>query len=327
MENFNYNEKKLEYIPCNLCRSKNFEVICRKSVNNLNVHTVMCKTCSLVFISPRMTSKDYDEYYMSYYRIDRASIKQKEYINDLEKNFENARKFGKAIVKYMGEYVNDGLTIDVGSSTGGILYGLKEARGNLELLGIEPSLEESAYAESKGVKTIRGLFEDVKLDIKNKASNVLCVQSLNHLLDPKKFLDWSYDILNENGHVFLAVKNWRHQVYRAGKLKYGIQIDHVYMFTPETLSLLCKSAGFEVIYIDMDESKSREEIKKQKADGLNTHHIRIVAKKSLKNQNLHIPKNQYLKTRLQLHPIIVKLVYIFRYSKRLAFFRKILHIR
>lgn len=326
MQEFNYNEKELEYIPCNLCGSNDSKIIVRRSVNNLKANTVMCRKCSLIYINPRMTSKDYDEYYMSFYRIDRAEIKNKEYVNDLEKNFENARRFGKGIMMYMGKYVKNGLTVDVGSSTGGILFGMREINKDLELLGIEPSIDESGYAESKGVNTIRGLFEDIKIDLKDKVSNILCVQSLNHLLDPKKFLIWSHNALVDGGHIFLAVKNWRHQVRRMGKLSSGVQIDHVYMFTPETLSLLCKSAGFEVVYMDIDEGKTQDEIKKQKANGLNTHHIRIVAKKSIITKNLDIPSNLYLKTRIQLLPLFVKFVYIFKYSRRLALLRKILHI-
>jgi SAM-dependent methyltransferase len=327
MDIFNYNEKKLETIPCNICGGTNVQVIVRRSVNDLKVNTVMCKTCSLVFISPRMSSKDYDHYYMSYYRLDRSSIKGKVVEdNNLEKNFQSARKFGHGIMDYMGQFVRDGLTVDVGSSTGGILYGMKEKRASLELLGIEPSVDESNYANSKGVKTIRGLFEDVELDLKGKVANILCVQSLNHLLDPKKFLLWSHDALQKDGHVFLAVKNWRHQVRRMGKLSSGVQIDHVYMFTPETLKLLCEVSGFKVVYMDVDEGKTQQEIRAQKEKGINTHHIRIVAQKINRSAKMAIPKGLYTKARIQLWGPGVKLWYLVRYSSKLAFVRKLLHI-
>lgn len=327
MEEFKYKEKKLESIKCNICDGVDFETIENKSVNNLDVQTVICKKCSLIFINPRMSAKDYDEYYMRFYRKDRSEIKQKIIEkNNLEKNFENARRFGKGIISYMGEFVKDGLTIDVGSSTGGILYGMRECRPNLKLLGIEPSTDESNYANKKGVETVRGLFEDVKLDLKEKATNILCVQSLNHLLDPKKFLLWAHDTLQDDGHVFLAVKNWRHQVRRAGSLHLGVQIDHVYMFTPETLKLLCEVAGFQVVYMDVDEGKNREDIKIQKNNGLNTHHVRIVAKRLNSSLKSDFKKSLYLKTRMELFPLFVKFVYIFKYSHRFAFLRKMLHI-
>ena len=124
METFDYNQKKKELIPCNLCGSMKHKTLAKRSVNGLDACTVICTVCSLVFINPRMSNGDYDSYYMSFYRQDRAAIKNKQYINDLEKNFENARKFGKGIVSSMGKYVRKGLTVDVGSSTGGILYGM-----------------------------------------------------------------------------------------------------------------------------------------------------------------------------------------------------------
>lgn len=320
MNVFDYYKKELEYIPCNICGSTDYRIIVKKTVNDLKANTVMCKKCGLIFINPRMKSQDYDDYYMSFYRHDRAAIKNKTYTDDVEKNFENARKFGKAIIAYMGQYVRKGLTVDVGSSTGGILYGMREARPDLELLGIEPSIDESAYAQSKGVKTIRGLFENINLDLKNKVANVLCVQSLNHLLDPKKFMLWAYEVLEPGGHIFLNVKNWRHQVRRMGKLSSGVQIDHVYMFTPESLKLLCEVTGFEVVYMGVDEGQPQSKIKKQKQDGLNTHHIRIVAKKS------KIPTHINIQSKFIIWPYFVKIVYIFKYSHKLAFLRKMLHI-
>jgi hypothetical protein len=106
----------------------------------------------------------------------------------------------------------------------------------------------------------------------------------------------------------------------------GAQIDHVYMFTPETLSLMCKKAGFVIVYMDVDEGKKQEQIKKQKQDGLNTHHIRLVARKDTLSKDIEIPKNIYLKARISLSPVLVKIIYIIKYSNRFAFLRKILHI-
>lgn len=326
MDVFNYKNKKLEKISCNICNSNDAVVIADKSVNNLPVNTVMCKGCSLVYINPRMTRIDYDEYYKLFYRQDRAHIKQREFVNNLDRNFESARKFGKAIVTYMNKYVRPGLTIDVGSSTGGILYGMREMKKDIKPLGIEPSLDESNFANEKGIETIRTLFEDVKLDLNKKAANILCVQSLNHLLDPKSFLQWAHKTLEPGGHIFLAVKNWRHQVRRMGKLSSGVQIDHVYMFTPETLNLLCKTTGFKVVYMDIDEGKRKEDILKQKKDGLNTHHIRIVAQKDVVPEKIVVPRSIYRKARFQLWPFFVKAIYIFKYSSRLAFLRKLIHI-
>ncbi len=270
MSEFNYEKATFEEIPCAICKGTSFFTLARRSKNNLKATTVMCRKCGLIFINPRMSAKDYDDYYKYHYRKDRDAIKGSSNEEDLELNWRHALEFGKGIVKTMGQFLKDGLTIDVGSSTGGVLAGLKELRPNLEILGIEPSLSESEYANTHGVKTITKIFEDYvkeNQEANGSAQNVLCVQSLNHLLDPAGFLEWSHKVLKEGGHIFLAVKNFKHQVRRAGGVEGGIQIDHVYMFTPETLKLLVESRGFEVVYLDVDEGKSKEEIMEQRKIG------------------------------------------------------------
>jgi len=326
---FDYNSIEKESLSCNLCGQDDFSVIAVRSKNDLPVRTVMCKNCSLIYINPRMTSEDYDKYYKYHYRQDRNSIKSSTYDTDLERNFSFALKFGHAMAETMGQFFTKGLTIDIGSSTGGVLHGLKEKLPDLDVLGVEPSIDESNFAQSKGVKTNNAIFEEWKNseDIK-EASNIICVQSLNHLLDPKGFIDWSYDNLKNEGHLFLAVKNFRHQVRRAGKISSGVQIDHPYMFTPESLRCMVESCGFEVRYIDVDEGKSLIELSKIKKRGFSVHHIRLVAVKKRREGESGLKcSGLYRKERSNFYPITVKLYYLLKYSKKLEILRKILHIK
>src|SRR3989344_4721641 len=278
---FSYENSVFEDVSCAICKGRDFSVLARRSKNNLAARTVMCKTCGLIFISPRMTSSAYDDYYKYFYRKDRDSIKGTSKEEDTALNFENAKKFGRGLAETMGKFLGEGLTIDIGSSTGGVLAGLREFRPGLSLLGVEPSVSESDYARKMAIETVTGLFENFaeSHDYAGKAANIFCVQSLNHLLDPAGFVEWSYKTLRDGGHLFLAVKNFKHQVRRAGSFKAGVQIDHPYMFTPETLRLLVESRGFEVVYLDIDEGKSKVEIDEQRKKGLNKHHIRLAARK------------------------------------------------
>lgn len=327
---FDYDKEKKEVIRCNLCGGNNPAVIATSSKNDLAVTTVICRNCGLIYISPRMTKEGYDNYYRYFYRLDRNAIKGSENETDLDSNFKAAQKFGRAYAKKFGTYLGRGLTVDVGSSTGGILYGLKEIIPELALFGIEPSVAESEYARAKGIPTETALFENYREKLSGKVANVFCVQSLNHLLDPKLFLDWSHAVLQDGGHIFLAVKNFRHQVRRAGFIEAGIQIDHVYMFTPETLKLMVEAAGFEVVSLEVDENKTLWEITEQKKEGFNIHHIRLIGKKIpghvSHGGDVIEAKSIYRKTRFVLSPFILKAYYLFWYSKRLAFFRKVLHI-
>ncbi|MBI4992216.1 MAG: methyltransferase domain-containing protein [Candidatus Harrisonbacteria bacterium] len=328
---FDYFKVRLEELPCNLCGKDNFAVLAKRSGNGLLAQTCMCRNCGLIYINPRMTKAGYDDYYKYFYRQDRASAKgrnlvQSEKNNWIEQNFLRARKFGLALGGLLKDYFKPGLTIDIGSSTGGVLYGLREAIGNLDLLGIEPSIAESNFANQKGVKTLNALFENIPEKEIGKAANILCVQSLNHLLDPRSFFQRCFEYLQDGGCLILSVKNFRHQARRAGSIEAGVQIDHPFMFTPETLKLFVESVGFKVVYLDVDEGKSEFDLRKQRNEGLSRHHIRLAAEKPEKwagGRMAGVSKpDVYWKSRLQFWKPYVKLYYWLFYSHRLSFLRK-----
>ncbi len=326
-QEFNYNGQKLENIPCNLCGEDNFAIIARRSANGLPVNTCLCRNCGLIYINPRMTKEGYDEYYKYHYRHDRALAKGKEDAGgDLEKNFSAARKFGSALAGRLREYLGSGITLDIGSSTGGVLQGLKDVVPDLEVVGVEPSVAESGFANQKGIKTHVSLFENLPRETIASAQNILCVQSLNHLLDPRSFFQRCFDYLEEGGHLILSVKNFRHQARRAGSIEAGVQIDHPYMFTPETLKLFVESIGFRVVYLDVDEGKPQRDLIQQRKEGLSRHHIRLVAEKP-KGKKIAVAEvsrpDIYRQMRRQFSRPYLKLYYLLFYSHRLGFLRKI----
>jgi len=343
---FNYAGERKENIACNLCGGSSLSILARRSKSGLSVETKMCRRCGLIFISPRMTRAGYDRYYKFYYRLDRNVVKGTTVETDLERNFRAAVRFGRALARRFGNLFGKGLTVDIGSSTGGVLAGLREVMPELKVFGIEPSAAESGYANAHNVPTKTILFEDFKEDLPEPPGNIFCVQSLNHLLDPLGFVEWSYRMLG-GGALVLVVKNFRHQARRGGSLEAAVQIDHVYMFTPETLRLLVESAGFEIIALEVDEGRSESALRADRAEGMSRHHIRLVARKPevsaaagpVRNppprisdgagKRERVPKLSrfsWWKLRLSLYPPLVKLVYLLKYSRRLSRLRRALGI-
>lgn len=314
---FDYKRAALGKIPCNLCGADNFFVLSRRAANGVEARTCLCRNCGLIYINPRMTKNEYDNYYRYFYRGDRRSAKEgnlkRDHGAEAKSNFDEARKFGWNLAFKLGSFFAPGLTIDVGSSTGGVLYGIREKMPSLEILGIEPSGEEAAFAEECGVKTYRGLFENLSAsaDLAQEVSNILCVRSLNHLLEPKKFFLWSYDKLKTGGHLILYVKNFRHQARRAGFISAGVQIDHPYMFMPEVLKLFVESVGFKIVYLELGERRTK--------------HILLVGQKAASNGTgfFEVSKRRYYwRIRFQFLKPYLKAYYLLFYSQRLAFLRK-----
>lgn len=325
---FDYSKAVKEKIACNLCNADNYFILANQSVNGLAVQTCLCKRCGLIYINPRMTKAGYDNYYKYFYRIDRDQIKEKEEGTDLEVNFANARKYGQAIARRLKGIMQErGLTLDIGSSTGGVLRGLKDEIPDLELLGVEPSVAESGFANKQGIKTITSLFENF-ISASNESlmfSNIFCVRTLNHLLDPYQFFKWSKARLKDGGCLILEVKNFRHQARRTGSVAAGVQIDHPYMFTPETLKALVEASGFTVAYMDVDEYKDKATAVRQRREGLSVHHIRLVAVKSGNQRQSNMASNSgpYRQLRRQFSRTELKLYYWLFYTQKLSFLRRL----
>lgn len=172
-----------------------------------------------------------------------------------------------------------------------------------KVLGIEPSQAAANYANSMGVKTTASVIEDIPLAHKDmpKFNNIICLQSINHFLDPKYFLLWAYENLAHDGTLVVEAINFRHQAKRAGRLESAIGVDHVYMFTPEVLEDFITSAGFDVLFTDTDENKSRKMMavaKEFKIKGITRAHTRIAAQRSsrLPFEKMTIREGNYTQT-------------------------------
>lgn len=300
---FSYKTAPKEVIPCNFCGTEEYKVLARQDDEGLGCITTICKKCGLIFINPRMTKEGYAQYYQEEEYRTKESLTGHSHSNDVEKFFRQGIRHSARLYDSMGRYFKrGGTTLDVGSGAGGVLYGMK---GFLDctVLGIEPSVEAAKYANKWGVKTIAGLIEDIPLAHNDmpKFNNIICLQSINHFLDPKYFLLWAYENLAHDGTLVIEAINFRHQAKRAGRLENAIGIDHVYMFTPEVLEDFITSAGFDILFLDSDENKSGKIMavaKEFKIKGITRAHVRVVARRSsrLPFEKITIRKDNYTQT-------------------------------
>ncbi len=275
---FPYDQAEYEEVPCNLCDRKDAETLSTTGRGGVPVKTVICRFCGLIYISPRMSKEWYRKFYHTGYREETARMKEGESLaataGGLVKIFSSGLKFGTGLGRQVGSFLGSGLTLEVGSSCGGVLVAFGHVRPDLEVLGIEPSPREATYAESRGVRTIVSLFEDLG-DRLPKAANIIIARSLNHLLDPKAFFAWAHRWLEPQGRLVIAVQDFRLSAKKKGSLSQATQIDHTYMFTKETLENFIRAAGFEVLFSDTSERKSFHEWTEMRRAGL-TDHMRFV---------------------------------------------------
>jgi SAM-dependent methyltransferase len=279
MNSFPYATADYETVPCNLCNGSEVEVIARRDRNGLPVQSCLCKHCGLIFISPRMTAKWYGEYYRDEYRAQMSRFKgEPPRQPDYEGMFASSTRHGVALAEEFRAECLPGLTLEVGSSVGGVLNGFRRVLG-VDVVGIEPSPGESAFANERGIQTFPALIEQFREPIP-PAANVICTQSLNHLLDPRFFLRWAHERLATEGRLLLEVMNFRHVFAQFGWMPRAIQVDHTYMFVPEVLRAFVEAAGFDLLRMTSLENATKQEIKAARRKGLPIYHTSLVAKKS-----------------------------------------------
>ena len=162
-------KEELKSYPCNMCSEKDFKTISRRDRYGFKVQTVICKRCSLIFIDPRMDKESYNDFYQQTYRPLLEEYKGKKV--DHQKNWDNSFKIGLELGQKFLPFFRKGKTLEIGSSTGGVLAGLKKLRADLDIVGIEPSLEESNFACKAGIPTTTGLFENIDTGLFSRFSN------------------------------------------------------------------------------------------------------------------------------------------------------------
>jgi 2-polyprenyl-3-methyl-5-hydroxy-6-metoxy-1,4-benzoquinol methylase len=189
---------------------------------------VRCARCSMLFANPVpaefASGQYYDtegaEYYLSPAK--------------LESDY-SAVRFERELNLFR-RHCQSGAVLDVGCSSGAFLYQLKQRfPGAYEILGTDVSGAPLDYAEAKGVPVLRGDF--LAHDFGDKRFDAVTFWAvLEHLLEPKRFLEKAASILKPGGFCFVLVPNMKSLAVRTiGKRYRYIYPQHLNYFTATTL--------------------------------------------------------------------------------------------
>ena len=163
-----------------------------------------------------------------------------------------------------------GAVLDVGCSSGAFLFQLKKRwPGDYEILGTDVSGPPLDYAESRGVPVARGDFlqmDFAKMSVATLPETPLPVGRgeggrrpgegfdaitlwavVEHLAEPKQFLEKAHTLLKPGGLCFVLVPNFKSLAVRLLGAKYRyVYEQHLNYFTAQTLTALC-TPRFEVV--------------------------------------------------------------------------------
>ena len=150
--------------------------------------------------------------------------------------------------KYLEPFLKDlparGVALEIGTGTGIFLRHLRQL-GFRQQVGIEPSPVAIAAAADDVRPCIReGIFTGGEF-APGTVSFICCFQTLEHVPDPRAFVEASFAMLEPGGMIALITHDYTAPVNRIlGARSPIIDIEHLQLFCPPALRYLVSAAGY-----------------------------------------------------------------------------------
>jgi len=207
----------------------------RRLPDRIHYQTLKCENCGLIFSSPILPlSKIASLYRKSVCSYDeQISYTTKTYVDIFKKIEKNTPKNPKVL--------------DIGCGNGFFLDALTKIGIN-NVYGVEPSLKMAVQASKK-------IRNNIKVDIfkpnqfpDNFFNVISCFHTLDHVTDPNKFIRSTWNALAPGGYALFVVHNTDSIFAKIFGERWPIfDIEHIYLFNPNTLTSLFSKYKFKDI--------------------------------------------------------------------------------
>lgn len=224
-------------IPCNLCGSRDIEILATRDRNNRPLQTVICRDCGLVWTDPRPSAVATREFYSKEYR--------RQYKATLQPKMKHVyRDINRAMTRFnrIRQLLTPGMKIlDIGAGGGFFPYVVKQ--NGFAVTGLEPNSGYAQYARDEFQLDIQtGFIQDIEFE-ENSYDVITLNHVLEHLEDPYTALIRLCNWLRPGGYLNVEVPNIE-ATYHAPRKKFHLA--HLYSFNPDNLKLLGGKAGFSL---------------------------------------------------------------------------------
>ncbi|HWH71937.1 MAG TPA: class I SAM-dependent methyltransferase, partial [Candidatus Sulfotelmatobacter sp.] len=172
---------------CPVCHQDQAQPYLQKA----DLRLVRCGRCAMIYVNPAPREFASGEYY------DQTGAGYYLSPAKLESDYASVR-FAREL-KLFRKHCPGGAVLDVGCSSGAFLYQLGQRfPGDYQLLGTDASGPALDYAASRGIPVMRGNF--LEQDFAGKPFAAVTFWAvLEHLLEPKAFLEKAWSLLQPQG--------------------------------------------------------------------------------------------------------------------------------
>ena len=228
-------------VSCLLCSSQNCKKIHDRIRYNLSMKPYRCDDCTHVFLYPQMTENEENEFYKKEYGDSYIEVE------NIGKYFESETPEAKIRVNRIKSMLKKTLDIvEIGSACG---YFLNEIKSLVRsVTGVEPHNDCRNFANKKGLYTVSDMKE---LGIEFGA--VFMFHVLEHVKNPKDFLENALSLLKKEGFLLIEVPNIEDILVSTYKiplyLDFYYQPAHTHYFSKRAIEfLLNKIDNYRITY-------------------------------------------------------------------------------
>ena len=241
---------------CNICEANNILILSISDRYGIPIRSGMCTNCGLIFLIDKYTEEGYSKFYQNYYR-PLVSAYLGRVINSSSMQKEQTI-YGQKLVNTFQRVLDlddNHSLIDVGGSTGLVAVEFVKEYG-VSATVLDPSPEEVAVAEKRGLNTICDLFESWEWD-GQQYDLVLCCRTIDHFFDLKQSMSKLHDICKPTGYLLIDIIDV--EVIRRIKGVYegSIKVDHPYYLCSEIAPAIFAKSGFEIVLSEISTSYER----------------------------------------------------------------------
>jgi 2-polyprenyl-3-methyl-5-hydroxy-6-metoxy-1,4-benzoquinol methylase len=239
-----------EETACNLCGTRDYELVGRFDREGHPLRTVMCRICGLVWTNPRPSAADMDAYYATEYRADYTGTAVPP-LRKIVRGMLGANDRRRALRPLLGEtaphkgapYEHQARkVIDVGCGAGEFVYLLRHEQ--IDASGIEPGREYADFARRVLGIPIQTATVDTAVVTPASQDLVTMFHALEHVPDPKGVLATVRGWLKKGGLVVVEVPNIESTVQAPS---HRFHYAHLHHFTGSTLGALGEAAGLRLV--------------------------------------------------------------------------------
>lgn len=219
---------------CPLCGSNKYSLFDKRTFMGHLVINRICDACGFVFLSPRMSEQELQDYYRSEYRRSYQGSEEPT-PKDLSVQAERADTL---LMRVKHKITRPAYYLDIGCSSGMLLQRFRDEYG-CQVFGIEPGAAYRSFAQKSGLEVFVSL-EELDQSGQPRFDLISMVHVLEHLPGPLEYLTRLREVyLQSSGWLLIEVPNlYAHDCF---------EIAHLSSFSRHTLAEMLRLAGFKVV--------------------------------------------------------------------------------